>query len=171
MRRSSFLSWLVFGLALGVLRNSADQRLAGLGESMRQFFDAGAEVTLVAGPVSRVIIRDPESTADEFVALAEDLGLHGTNYVVGWTAWLDIAPQGVDTSTALERVRTWLGVPPDRVLVMGDGRNDVGMFRWAQAHGGRAIAMGQGPDEVRRAAGETTASVHSGGVADVLRAL
>ena len=39
---------LVFGLALGVLRNSADQRLAGLGESMRQFFDAGAEVTFIA---------------------------------------------------------------------------------------------------------------------------
>ena len=66
---------------------------------------------------------------------------------------------------------TWLGIPADRVLVMGDGRNDVGMFRWALEHGGRAIAMGQGPDEVRREAGEPTASVHSGGVADVLRAL
>jgi hydroxymethylpyrimidine pyrophosphatase-like HAD family hydrolase len=71
---------------------------------------------------------------------------------VGWSAWLDIAPQGVDKSTALERVRTWLGVEPDRVLVMGDGRNDLGMFRWALDHGGRAIAMGQGPDEVRREA-------------------
>ena len=62
-------------------------------------------------------------------------------------------------------------IEPERVLVMGDGRNDVEMFRWAREHGGRAVAMGQGPDEVRREASETTASVHSGGVADVLRAL
>jgi hypothetical protein len=31
--------------------------------------------------------------------------------------------------------------------------------------------MGQGPDEVRAEAGEITASVHAGGVADVLRRL
>lgn len=77
----------------------------------------------------------------------------------------------MDKSTALEKVRTWLGVEPERVLVMGDGRNDLGMFRWAREHGGRAIAMGQGPDEVRAEAGEITASVHAGGVADVLRRL
>ena len=39
---------LVFGLALGALRNSEDKRLAGLGESMRQFFEAGAEITFIA---------------------------------------------------------------------------------------------------------------------------
>ncbi|QIR68829.1 dicarboxylate/amino acid:cation symporter [Kocuria sp. KD4] len=39
---------LVFGLALGVLRSSEDERLAGLGENMRRFFEAGAEVTFVA---------------------------------------------------------------------------------------------------------------------------
>ena len=68
-------------------------------------------------------------------------------------------------------MRTWLGVESERVLVTGDGRNDLGMFRWALDHGGRAIAMGQGPDEVRREAGEVTASVHAGGVADILREL
>lgn len=39
---------LVFGLALGVLRNSEDERLAGLGENMRRFFEGGAEVTFIA---------------------------------------------------------------------------------------------------------------------------
>ncbi|WP_282838096.1 HAD family hydrolase [Microbacterium flavum] len=126
---------------------------------------------LSAQPVCRVVVVSPDESDEDFLTLVDRIGLTKVSYAVGWSAWLDIAPQGVDKSTALERVRTWLGVPPDRVLVMGDGRNDVGMFRWAQAHGGRAIAMGQGPDEVRRAAGETTASVHSGGVADVLRAL
>src|SRR5690606_7140815 len=41
---------------------------------------------LVAEPVSRVIIRDPKATADDFVKLAARLGLQGTDYVVGWTA-------------------------------------------------------------------------------------
>jgi HAD superfamily hydrolase (TIGR01484 family) len=126
---------------------------------------------LVAQPVCRVVVVSPDETDEDFLALVERIGLNKVSYAVGWSAWLDIAPQGVDKSTALERVRTWLGVEPDRVLVMGDGRNDLGMFRWALDHGGRAIAMGQGPDEVRREAGEVTASVHAGGVADILREL
>jgi len=126
---------------------------------------------LGAQPVCRVVVVSPDETDEDFVELVARIGLNKVSYAVGWSAWLDIAPQGVDKSTALEKVRTWLGVEPDRVLVMGDGRNDVGMFRWAQAHGGRAIAMGQGPDDVLREAGEITASVHSGGVADILRGL
>ena len=38
--------------------------------------------------------RDPTASADDFVAMAARLGLHGTDYVVGWTAWLDLAPVG-----------------------------------------------------------------------------
>ena len=64
-------------------------------------------------------------------------------------------------------MREWLGIDPAHVLVIGDGRNDVGMFRWALENGGRAVAMEQGPQEVRDAAGETTTSVQAGGVAGV----
>lgn len=126
---------------------------------------------LSAQPVCRVVVVSPDETDRDFVQLVSRIGLAGVAYAIGWSAWLDIAPEGVDKSTALEKVRTWLGIQPERVLVMGDGRNDVGMFRWAREHGGRAIAMGQGIDEVRREAGEITASVHAGGVADILRGL
>ena len=103
--------------------------------------------------------------------LVEEIGLNDVSYAIGWTAWLDIAPQGVDKGTALELVREWLGIDPAHVLVIGDGRNDLGMFRWALENGGRAIAMAQGPQEVLDAASETTASVQEGGVAAALRAL
>ncbi|MFT4051883.1 MAG: HAD-IIB family hydrolase [Microbacterium sp.] len=126
---------------------------------------------LSARPVCRIVVVSPEGSDEEFLELVGRIGLTEVSYAVGWSAWLDIAPQGVDKSTALERVRTWLGIDPAHVLVMGDGRNDLGMFRWAQRHGGRAIAMGQGPEEVRREAGETTASVYAGGAADILHAL
>lgn len=122
-------------------------------------------------PVCRIVVVSPGDTEQDFVDLVERIGLNEVSYAVGWTAWLDIAPQGVDKGTALERVREWLGIDPAHVLVMGDGRNDLGMFRWALENGGRAVAMQQGPQEVRDAAGEITASVQEGGVAAVLRSL
>jgi Cof subfamily protein (haloacid dehalogenase superfamily) len=116
---------------------------------------------MIADPVSRVIIRDPESTAEDFVATAERLGLHGTNYVVGWTAWLDLSPVGVHKASGLEEVAKRLGVAQDDVLAIGDGRNDVEMLRWA----GRGVAMGQAVEEVREVADDVTGTVHEDGVA------
>ncbi|MDU0344995.1 HAD family hydrolase [Microbacterium sp. KSW2-29] len=122
-------------------------------------------------PVCRVVVVAPEQTDQDFLELVERIGLSQVSYAIGWTAWLDIAPQGVDKSTALELVRGWLGIAPERVLVMGDGRNDIEMMQWAVRNGGRAIAMHQGPPEVHAAAGEVGLSVTEGGVAAILRAL
>jgi Cof subfamily protein (haloacid dehalogenase superfamily) len=126
---------------------------------------------LAAKPVCRIVVVAPDHGEQDFVDLVARIGLHQVSYAVGWTAWLDIAPHGVDKSTGLELVRTELGIDPEHVLVIGDGRNDVGMFAWARANGGRAVAMEQGPQEVRDAASEITTSVEAGGVAEVLRKL
>ena len=126
---------------------------------------------LSAQPVSRVVVVSEEGTDQDFVDLVSRIGLNEVSYAVGWSAWLDIAPQGVDKATGLKKVREWLGIDPAHVVVIGDGRNDIGMFRWARANGGRAIAMGQGPDEVTSEASELTASVTEGGVTAVLKAL
>jgi HAD superfamily hydrolase (TIGR01484 family) len=116
---------------------------------------------LVADQVSRVIIRDPESTAEDFLDLARRLGLHGTDYVVGWTAWLDLAPVGVSKASGLAHVAQELGVDAADVLAIGDGRNDIEMLRWA----GRGVAMGQAVEEVREAADAVTATVYDDGAA------
>jgi HAD superfamily hydrolase (TIGR01484 family) len=116
---------------------------------------------LVAEPVTRVIIRDPHSSEEEFVALAERLGLQGTNYFIGWTAWLDLAPDGVTKASGLAQVAERLGVDRSEVLAIGDGRNDVEMLRWA----GRGVAMGQAPLEVQEAADDVTRTVAEDGVA------
>ncbi len=115
---------------------------------------------LIADHVSRVIIRDPEATADDFVELGARLGLHGTDYVVGWTAWLDLSPVGVSKASGLALVAEKVGVPQEDVLAIGDGRNDIEMLRWA----GRGVAMGQSVDEVREAADHVTGSVWDDGV-------
>ena len=120
---------------------------------------------LVAEPVSRVVIRDPRASVEDFVDMAESLGLHGTNYVVGWTAWLDLAPIGVDKSSGLAVVCDRLGLDAADVLAMGDGRNDIEMLTWA----GRGVAMGQAIEEVRALADAVTGTVDEDGAATELR--
>jgi len=115
--------------------------------------------------VSRVVIRDPDSTSEDFVTLAKRLGLSGTNYFIGWTAWLDIAPEGVSKASGLERVCAELGVDRADVLAIGDGRNDTEMLAWA----GRGVAMGQAPVEVKAAADDVAGHVAEDGAAHELR--
>ncbi|PWC05986.1 HAD family hydrolase [Agromyces badenianii] len=119
---------------------------------------------------TRVVVTSLEHGLDEFFEIVDRMGLHHVSYAIGWTAWLDIAPDGVNKATALERVRGWLELPIDRVLAAGDGRNDLEMFAWAGA-AGRAVAMGQAPVEVREAAGEVGGSIDDAGLAAVLDSL
>lgn len=114
--------------------------------------------------VSRVIIRDPDSTSEDFVTLAERLGLHGTNYFIGWTAWLDIAPEGISKASGLEWVCRELGVDSSDVLAIGDGRNDIEMLQWV----GHGVAMGQAPDVVKAAADEVAEPVDQDGAAKII---
>ncbi|HEY5230264.1 MAG TPA: HAD family hydrolase [Galbitalea sp.] len=117
---------------------------------------------------TRVVVISPEHAIEDFLAVVEKMGLHRVSYNVGWTAWLDIAPDGVNKAVALERVRRRLKIPRTRVLAIGDGRNDIEMLEWA-AKAGRGIAMGQAPVEVRAASNETTETDVGDGVAVVLK--
>jgi HAD superfamily hydrolase (TIGR01484 family) len=115
---------------------------------------------LVAEPVTRVIIRRPDQSVEDFAEMSERLGLHGINYTVGRTAWLDLAPQGVTKATGLETVARRLEVAQADVLALGDGHNDVEMLAWA----GRGVAMGQAPTSVQEAADDVTETVQADGV-------
>ena len=160
-----------------VLEQVPDARVAveehGIGYKVNRHFppgELGGEMILtpleemMSTEVSRVIIRDPDSTPEDFVALAERLGLQGTNYFIGWTAWLDLAPAGVSKASALEQVAAQLGVAQADVLAIGDGRNDIEMIEWA----GRGVAMGQAPPEVKEVADAVTGSVEEDGCATEL---
>lgn len=71
---------------------------------------------------------------------------------------------GVNKGTGLERLIEHLAVPPDRVLVIGDNYNDLPMFAVA----GTCVAMGQAPEDVRRAADWVAPSFVEDGVAAAL---
>jgi hydroxymethylpyrimidine pyrophosphatase-like HAD family hydrolase len=122
---------------------------------------------LVADPVTRVTFRAPNGTAEDFLALTERIGLHGVNYAVGFSAWLDLNPEGVSKGSALEILRRRIDVDPRYTVAVGDQRNDIEMLHWAA----RSVAMGNAPDEVKAVATEVTASVDEDGLVPVLRSL
>jgi hydroxymethylpyrimidine pyrophosphatase-like HAD family hydrolase len=122
---------------------------------------------LVADPATRVTFRAQDGTSEDFLDLAERIGLHGVNYAIGFSAWLDVNPEGVSKASALEMVRRHLHVEPADTVAVGDQRNDIEMLRWAA----RGVAMGNAPDEVKEAADEVAGSVDEDGLAPVLRSL
>ena len=120
---------------------------------------------LASSPVTRVVIRAPRSTPEEFHEIVERVGLHEVSYAVGWSAWLDLTPGGVSKASALEDVRRALGVEPYETLAIGDGENDLEMLRWAAC----GVAMGHASDVVRGAADEVTGTIEDDGAVAVLR--
>ena len=125
---------------------------------------------LLNRPATRVVVMSPNHDMEDFLAVVEKMGLHRVSYAVGWTAWLDISADGVNKATAIERVRIELGIPRDRVMAVGDGRNDIDLLSWA-SESGRGVAMGHSPAEVIEAASERTGTVHEDGLAQVLATL
>ena len=126
---------------------------------------------LLGTPATRLVVISPNHGTEDFLGIVERMGLHRVSYSVGWTAWLDIAPDGVNKATAVERVRRVLEIPRGRVVAVGDGRNDLEMLRWAAANGGVGAAMGQAPDDVREIASVVTGTIAEDGLAQVLEGI
>jgi Cof subfamily protein (haloacid dehalogenase superfamily) len=68
--------------------------------------------------------------------------------------FLDVTSYGIHKGTVVVRLAAVLNIPTESVAVIGDGPNDVEMFRQA----GLSIAMGQAVDEVKEAASFVTSS-------------
>lgn len=123
--------------------------------------------TLISHPVARVVVHSPDHNAEEFAELVSRIGLHGVQYSIGYTAWLDLAPDGVTKASALEQVRRALGVEPADTIAVGDGSNDREMIQWAA----RGIAMDNATDDLKALADEVAPNVDDDGLAAVLEAL
>ncbi|WP_025156316.1 HAD family hydrolase [Leifsonia aquatica] len=121
-------------------------------------------------PATRVVVVSPQHDEEQFLSIVERMGLHKVSYAIGWTAWLDIAPDGVNKATALERVRAALDIPLADVVAVGDGRNDIDMLTWASAQGVGA-AMGQAPNEVKAVSSRVVGTVVEDGLAELLDSL
>ena len=120
---------------------------------------------LISEPVTRVVIRAPDRSPEEFAKLVDDLGLADTNYYIGYTAWLDLAPEGVSKASGLTYLCDRLGIAPAEVLAVGDGNNDTEMLIWA----GRGVAMGQAPESLKVVADAITGTIEDDGLVTELQ--
>jgi hydroxymethylpyrimidine pyrophosphatase-like HAD family hydrolase len=80
-----------------------------------------------------------------------------------WGEFQECAVTGAEATkeNALKQLCTRLGIRADRVLAIGDSRNDVPMLQWA----GLGIAMANALQEVREQIDHVTASNNEDGVA------
>lgn len=62
---------------------------------------------------------------------------------------LEIMPLGIDKGIGLQKLAEYLGLTAEEVMALGDGGNDVGMFRYA----GTAVAM-KNASEIAKAAAD-----------------
>lgn len=124
----------------------------------------GTIADLAALDAVRVTLRAPELQAADLLDAVTAVGLHGVGFSIGWTAWLDVSPNGVSKASALERLRRDLGIEREATVAVGDGMNDHDMFAWAAW----SVAMGQASEDTKSRADAVTLSVADDGLALVL---
>jgi len=113
---------------------------------------------------TRIVMREVNGTAEDFAEAVDRLGLHEVSYSVGWSNWLDIAPEGISKASGLALVEAELGVPHELSVGAGDGLNDIEMIEWVE-HG---IVMGQAKIDLKRLASVVTGSIDEDGLAEAL---
>lgn len=120
---------------------------------------------LVVPDTTRVTIRAPHMTAMDMLSAIRKLGLDGVEYAVGWSAWMDLAPEGINKAVALQEVADMLGTRAS--ITVGDSGNDCEMLEWADV----GVAMGNARDYVASFADTMAPDVDDDGLALVLEAL
>ena len=123
--------------------------------------------TLLATPVSRVVIREPQLNNEEFHRAVKRIDFTGVEHAIGWRSWLDINPPGTSKGHGLATVCENLGVDLGHTIAIGDGGNDIPLLRTA----GYGVAMGNARPEVKAAADATTLPDTQQGAGAVLEAL
>lgn len=121
--------------------------------------------TLVSEPVVRMVcVAQGWDVTRMGAVAAEVLDPAQYSWDLGYSAWLDVQAAGVSKATGTAMVCADLGIDPADVLAIGDGTNDLELFKWV----GWAVAMGQALEVVQDAADEVTDPVEMDGCATVL---
>ena len=125
-----------------------EEHTSGFGPRIEGYTD---RITREASKLT--VVGKPELVAQAEVRVLDKLG-NQVSASKSKPRFLDVTSHGIHKGTVVVRLAELLHIPTQRVAVIGDGPNDVEMFKQA----GVSIAMGQGVDEVREAASYLTTS-------------
>ena len=89
---------------------------------------------------------------------------HSLSPVMPDTSFLNVTPAGVDKGEAVRAVAREYGIPLERVMMVGDGANDVPAMRLV----GAPVAMGNAEPAAAAAARYRVGDVDAGGLVDAL---
>ncbi|MDO4665402.1 MAG: HAD hydrolase family protein [Actinomycetaceae bacterium] len=118
-------------------------------------------------PVTRVILRTPEFSAQQLRDLVSQVDFAGLQWDIGWNAWLDVTSADSGKGAALADIARSLGVARDLTVAVGDGQNDLSMIEWA----GWGLAMANARPEVQGQADAILPSAAQSGVGVLVNAL
>ena len=118
------------------------------------------------GPVVRGQWLVPHDEAEAVMGEPhEGLNLsHSQSPVMPDTSFINITPEGVDKALAVRAVSAEYGMPLERVMMVGDGANDVTAMRAV----GFAVAMGNAEPVAKAAARYEVSHVDRGGLVEAL---
>ena len=122
---------------------------------------------LVAGPVTRLIVRHDSYELDVLDALVREVAGESASVLRPGEWTVELSAVGVNKAAALAELCDELGVGPRDVMAFGDFLNDLPMLAWA----GRSVAVANAHPDVIAEADEVTASNDEDGVAVVLERL
>lgn len=117
---------------------------------------------LWAHPTPRLAFHGPDA-----YRLVWPLQALGLTAIPTRTDWVDVTAGRISKASALEKVRTELGVESHNTSAVGDSENDVEMLTWA-AHG---WAMAHAPAFVIASADRVTGTIDNDGAASTLLSL
>ena len=121
---------------------------------------------LVANPLVELILLGPEPdlarARDALLGLPLEIALIRNTFYAGYM--LEITPHGISKGSGAGRVAGLLGKTLGEAVAIGDSANDLPLFQLA----GWAVAVGNAPEEVRKAAHETVADGERAGMAEAV---
>ena len=111
------------------------------------------------------IVYVEEHDLSRIEKIREDLQpIQGLDITSSWDNNLELMPSGICKGRAIEELAGRLGISAENVMAFGDYDNDLSMIEYA----GYGIAMENGSDAVKQAAGHVTLSNQADGVAEAI---
>lgn len=97
----------------------------------------GTMVELASTSCIKVVARSADHSAAELFDVLAGLGIEGCTPTLSGAPFLEVAADGVNKGTGLERLCDMLEIAATDVVAFGDALNDVDMLTWA----GHGVAM------------------------------
>ncbi|MDP2743679.1 MAG: Cof-type HAD-IIB family hydrolase [Dehalococcoidia bacterium] len=124
----------------------------------------GDLLAFLKSPPTKVVIVSEEATIDH--VMGELRAVFGSSLYItkSLPMFCEIAHSECNKGTALAFLASYLHIPQEETVALGDGLNDLEMIQWA----GLGIAMTHAPLEVQAAAEWVTGSLQEDGAAQAL---